>query len=576
MLWTPLATVLIALSCVSTALIVVKLRRGWDLQVSSVRWLFFMLFVYTFVLTVLRFVYYLWIWIALASTNDVANLEVDDGVEYKPLARDQLDRLGIHAILHLRVARNGWMTAIVCMGDVAHLGVTSWLFPLTYELSKIATNSMDRGVVKEQARIRMYKLVVHVVLALVSALYTVLAIIGGGYTTYTHICLLAIYGVQIVLVGYMFYVLMALKWQGRKYERIHSAQVASPVYVRLKQILLVYFVFALQFHIASLLLQTLPSAKRPTPEGVIGLSLVLYNARGLVLSIVTGCSQACILDACNPCLPDDFEAQLMNMQHRMPPSTNEPPKQNPVFVYTDIESSSALWGIGNGLIMQRAIDLHDMILRSLLTKYHGYEITTSGDSFQLAFHSINDAVDYCLEVQMQLLVTEWPKELHDIVPATRRQQRGKFTKRMVFNGLRVRMGIHDASGVDGPLVCRIHAVTGKMTYVGAAEVITREVGDLGAGGQIVITDRVAQWLVRNEALMAHEYSIDRLCTYVSASLTARPLELYELYPVELRDRKELITRPADNLYRPASQMAYLRHSATDDEFGTLDSVISIQ
>lgn len=561
MLWTPLAAVFMALSSVGTGLIALKLRRDWDLRVSSVRWLFFMLFVYACVFSVLRLVYYIWIWVALSS--DVEDLQVPSAT---PLyTRAQLDRLGIHAILHLRVAHNGWMASVVSLGDVFHLGVTSWLFPLTYELSKIATNSMDRGVAKEQARIRTYKIVVYVVLVLVTVLFVVLILVFQGYTKYTHACLLIIYGVQILLVGYMSVVLLSLKLNGLKYERIHSSEIASPVYRRLKSILFVCLIFALQFLVASVLFYTLPETKRRRIEYFIGLSLVFYNATGLALAIVTGCSQSCFINTFRPCLPDDFEAQLMALNpEAMSPSTDEPPQELPIFVYTDIESSSALWAMGDGLVMQRATDLHDLILRSLLTKHHGYEITTSGDSFQLAFHSIRQAVEYCLDVQLQLLVADWPKELHGLIPATNRKYRRKYSSRLIFNGLRVRMGIHDAADVEGPLVCDVHAVTGKMTYVGTSEILTREIGDLGAGGQILITDRVAQWLIRNEALMAREYSFDHLCTYVSGALTTR-LELYELYPIELKDRKGLVDRPRGNLYRAASQMIYRQQSSTDEE-----------
>ncbi|CAH0516044.1 unnamed protein product [Peronospora belbahrii] len=97
-------------------------------------------------------------------------------------------------------------------------------------------------------------------------------------------------------------------------------------------------------------------------------------------------------------------------------------------------------------------DGHNRALRSkvLLTLYRGYEITTTGDSFQLTFHTIQKAVSYyCPEVQLQLLAVKWPKELHGIIPSTKKQRVGH---RIIFRGLRVRMGIHDAMGSDGHLL----------------------------------------------------------------------------------------------------------------------------
>ena len=43
-------------------------------------------------------------------------------------------------------------------------------------------------------------------------------------------------------------------------------------------------------------------------------------------------------------------------------------------------------------VMQRALDTHDRTLRLLLSRYFGYEVTTEGDSFTMAFHDPIDAV----------------------------------------------------------------------------------------------------------------------------------------------------------------------------------------
>ena len=46
--------------------------------------------------------------------------------------------------------------------------------------------------------------------------------------------------------------------------------------------------------------------------------------------------------------------------------------------------------------MQRALDTHDTALRALLARYYGYEVTTEGDSFTMAFHDPVDAVHHPL------------------------------------------------------------------------------------------------------------------------------------------------------------------------------------
>jgi len=43
-------------------------------------------------------------------------------------------------------------------------------------------------------------------------------------------------------------------------------------------------------------------------------------------------------------------------------------------------------------MMDKAIDVHDRIMRGLLGKHFGFEVTTEGDAFQFVFHHANDAV----------------------------------------------------------------------------------------------------------------------------------------------------------------------------------------
>ena len=70
-------------------------------------------------------------------------------------------------------------------------------------------------------------------------------------------------------------------------------------------------------------------------------------------------------------------------------------------VLTDVEGSTALWE-WNHAATDEAINVHDHVMRSLLTKYHGYEITTEGDAFLLALHEPTDAVAWCMATQQVL------------------------------------------------------------------------------------------------------------------------------------------------------------------------------
>ncbi|GMF10416.1 unnamed protein product [Phytophthora lilii] len=535
MIWTPVAMASVALSCVAAALIAYKLYRDWDFRVSSVRCLFLTFFVYLWLFTLGRLAYYAWV--VTLPTNQFV-----DSVNVSPLRAGELDKLGIYITLDIAASVKPGVTCVLCFCDVMHFAAAFWVLPLTYELSKIAAKSMDRGIAKEKARIRFYMYSGHSLLLLFFAAEVVLTVIHGGYSPTTYRLVLCIYIMQIITIAYMVALLFILRRKGRDIEPVDGHFEASPVYLRLKRIMMVYAIMAFQFEVTSIYVYATDTIRDGVLLRYIGVSQVVYNATGLALALVTGCSLPCFLRATHWILPRDVESELIIAMENSSPALSSvsgvelAPVLNPVFVVTDIVSSSALWAIGDGRVMERATQVHDDILRRALTPYRGYEITTAGDSFQLAFHTIREAVMYCLDVQMQLLTASWPKELHGLVPATRKVRSGT---RLIFRGLRVRMGVHDADPADGSLVHNTHAVTGKMTYTGAAMEIANDIGDLGEGGQILVTKRVAQWLLSNEWLLTSlPFVIDPLRDHAIPHVNAH-LELYQVLPEQVAMRRKV-------------------------------------
>ena len=68
------------------------------------------------------------------------------------------------------------------------------------------------------------------------------------------------------------------------------------------------------------------------------------------------------------------------------------------FVATDVEGSTELWE-WNRNAMTLATETHDRLIRSQLSRFHGYEIVTEGDSFLLAFHDPADAIAWAITIQ---------------------------------------------------------------------------------------------------------------------------------------------------------------------------------
>ncbi|CAH0478213.1 unnamed protein product [Peronospora belbahrii] len=536
MIWAILCVAALMLSALGTGLVVFKFYKDWYVRASSVRWLFAAFFTYQFIASTSRLVYFIWLTIAIHERRRFS--------DYNDLNKDavmttELYRLGTSAVLKLIQKQNGWITAVIVVGDTTNFGLSIWIGALVYELSKLVALSMDRGEKHERAQIRLYAWVGHSSIATFLVVEIVLAIIFVGYSTYAYSMLLAVYAAQIVVLVYMVIMVIVLKRNGRNYESIHGTFVTSPLYRRLKWIMLAYALFAFQFQFSSVVLYAAPIDEE-TVSRYAGISFTLFYLRGFVFSIVAGCSQPCVVRCLGCCVPNEIIAQYTQRQECVTiPEDCDQPDINPVFVITDIESSSELWAEGDGRIMQQATQVHDDILRSLLAAYHGYEIATAGDSFQLAFHTIQDAVEYCLDAQMQLLNAKWPKRLHNLVPATRKERVGTKT---IFKGLRVRMGVHDAIESEGPLVQDVHVVTGKLTYTGASAVIANEIEELGAGGQILVTKRIAECLAASCFQITSKFVMKRLGEYSIPRLHTMQ-EVFQVVPKPLVLRFERFQLP---------------------------------
>ena len=157
-------------------------------------------------------------------------------------------------------------------------------------------------------------------------------------------------------------------------------------------------------------------------------------------------------------------------------------------VITDIQGSTSMWE-ENASAMKDALDIHDKIIRKCYVKQSGYEITTEGDSFQLAFHHPLDAYSFCLDCQQKLFEANWP-------PAILALENAKFDADRVMRGLRVRMGIH-----HGPTTSKVHDVTHRICFDGECLELAKAMEKASHGGQIITN--VGTW--RSVSGMAERY-----------------------------------------------------------------------
>ncbi|KAG2443267.1 hypothetical protein HYH02_009340 [Chlamydomonas schloesseri] len=85
-----------------------------------------------------------------------------------------------------------------------------------------------------------------------------------------------------------------------------------------------------------------------------------------------------------------------------------PPGEGPqtTICVTDIADSTFLWEILPAAVMDSALRTHHTIIREAALAFEGYESSTEGDSFILAFKTSVDAAAFCLRVQQ---VMAWIK-----------------------------------------------------------------------------------------------------------------------------------------------------------------------
>jgi class 3 adenylate cyclase len=123
-----------------------------------------------------------------------------------------------------------------------------------------------------------------------------------------------------------------------------------------------------------------------------------------------------------------------------------------------------------------AHDVYDIIIRRSYADYDGYEISSRGSPFNLAFQDPVDALALALEVQVKLYnYDSWPAGILKYPDA-------KDEPALKFKGIRAKIGMH-----CGLVDIQADALTGEQVYVGDAVEVAKEVGSLCHGGQILIT-----------------------------------------------------------------------------------------
>lgn len=207
------------------------------------------------------------------------------------------------------------------------------------------------------------------------------------------------------------------------------------------------------------------------------------------------------------------------------------------FVITDLENSTGIASAAPRAcnFVQEA---HDTLLRDLIAAYGAYEINTEGDAFHVAFNDVSTAIQFCMEIQYEMMEIEWPKEVLSLPGCEALYS--KSQNGYVYKGPRIRMGIHWADG--GNFIQEQHSITKHRIYSGAAFQITRELCEAAKGGQVLITHAVWERL-KCEMDSAGFPVVEQLGSYVFQSWQ-KPIWVYQI--------RSLLGKPLNRPTLPAA------------------------
>jgi len=215
----------------------------------------------------------------------------------------------------------------------------------------------------------------------------------------------------------------------------------------------------------------------------------------------------------------------------------EAPTGQVTFVFTDVQSSTTLWEKVPDA-MDLSLEQHDRVLRILLKKFRGYEVKTEGDAFMVAFFTALEAILWCLACQEALVLCSWPEPFLKLSAASVvdvKDDKGAAVR--VFNGIRVRMGIH-----TGHPNCRRNPVTGRMDYFGPVVNRSARVSDTAHGGQVVCTQEVFDMLTDDKVKKNDERFKDNHWPLVTDMGSHKlygikePVKIFQVLPRVLRLR----------------------------------------
>lgn len=216
----------------------------------------------------------------------------------------------------------------------------------------------------------------------------------------------------------------------------------------------------------------------------------------------------------------------------MATGTQAPTGPNVTLVCTGIDGLTVLRET-YGSKLESCLELHNAIIREEIEGHNGYEVPAVGDGFMIAFHSVIEAVRFCMAAQSNLHQALWPDDLTSSKPSSP-------APRPTVNraGLLVRMAVH-----TGDPFVQVDPLTEGIDYVGPTVNRATRLCAAAHGGQVLLSSTsmklTLEELEENSLLLN---SLTDLGHHALRRLSA-PERLWQLLPPDLADTGFLFPAP---------------------------------
>jgi class 3 adenylate cyclase len=213
---------------------------------------------------------------------------------------------------------------------------------------------------------------------------------------------------------------------------------------------------------------------------------------------------------------------------------NAPQEGRITLMFTDIESSTKLWG-NAPLSMGVALDTHHAIIRDCIDRNGGYEVKTAGDAFMIAVGSETAALQLAIDIQLEFLKAPFPAAIDAVYAAKNTDELDEIiddpdiigTPTPGWNGIRVRVGMHcgDASVI-------FDEVTKGYDYYGPPVNTAARVESITKGGQL----SCSRFFLETLPIGATHYSTQTMGVFDLKGVP-EPTEIFQITPAELEGKR---------------------------------------